>query len=72
MVGQTLVRCREECLARDEPARATGLDVIRALRSEDTQRGLAFLLNFGRFWGDAMQRMHTMYSSAEKEGGDDE
>jgi len=72
MVGQTLVKCRNECLAREEPLRAKGIDVLRALRSEDTQRALAFLLTFGRFWGQAMKRMHGMYSTANKEGDKDE
>jgi uncharacterized protein YjgD (DUF1641 family) len=72
MVGQTLVKCRNECLAREEPLRAKGIDVLKALRSEDTQRALAFLLTFGRFWGQAMKQMHSMYSTGNQTGENDE
>lgn len=56
--GQALVRCQEECLSRPEPPKTGLFGLLRAAREPEMQRTLAFLVHFGRFFGEAMAAHH--------------
>ena len=59
MLGQTLAKCREECLAQPEPPQAGPLDLFRLSRTDDGRRAISFLVNFGKLWGEGIERMHA-------------
>lgn len=60
--GQALVKCQEQCLSRPEPPTTTLFGLLRAVREPEMQRSLAFLANFGRFFGEAMAMHHRTHS----------
>ena len=61
MLGQTLAKCRDECLAQPEAPQKGAFDLFKLSRSEDGRRAIAFLYNFGRLWGGGIKDMHTKY-----------
>lgn len=61
MLGQTLARCRAECLSSTDAPSATVFDLIKMGRSDDGRRALAFLVNFGKLWGQGINQMHTQH-----------
>lgn len=66
MLGTTLAKCREECLAQPEPP-AKGLrDLWKLSRSNDGRRAIAFLVSFGRLWGQGIKQLHAEYHAKRK------
>jgi hypothetical protein len=59
MLGDTLARCQEECLSRDEPYSATAWDLLRSSRDPDARRALGFLVTFGKMFGKGMAERHA-------------
>lgn len=75
MLGATLAQCRNECLSRPEPPSAGALDLFRLSRSPDGKRAIAFLVNFGRIWGQGIEQLHSEYQAqlkADLENNNDE
>ena len=61
MIGDTLAKCREECLSAPEPPSASVWDLLKLVRGEDGRRSLAFLVNYLRLWGQGMKNMHSQH-----------
>ncbi len=66
MLGDTLARCQQECLSRDEPYSATVWDLMRSSRDPDTQRALGFLITFGKMFGQGMAARHAQLALERK------
>ena len=64
MLGQTLAKCRDECLSQPEPPSKGILDLYRMSRTDDGKRAIAFLVNFGRLWGSGIEDMHARHRAA--------
>jgi hypothetical protein len=72
MLGQTLAKCREDCLSKPEPPQAGLLDLYRMSKTEDGRRAIAFLKNFGRLWGEGIEQMHATHRASLMENTNDE
>ena len=59
MAGQALARCQQGTCETEKPARAGVWDSIKALRSPEVQRSLAYLLRFATCFGRSLEEKHA-------------
>lgn len=64
MLGETLAKCQQECLAQPEPYSVTMLGAMKALRDPDARRALGFLTKFAQMFGKAMVARHAQLANA--------
>jgi hypothetical protein len=64
-----MVKCQEECMSLPEPRKAGLFGALRALKSPDVQRALAFLVNLGRYFGESIDTRHAAATGRERVPG---